>query len=244
MGLGDKREKGYLKAEPIEIIYDKKKEEFRVTKGVVDLGYMGIYPYHLMEVYFDKEEFFEEYEGDDRSWREINKDMTEVEIAKSLTRYCNERIENLYRNLNELNNCFLAYLFQDMLDVDYHFWEQEEGTPPFLITEKMPKVSEEDLEDAIFTQEVRQRIAQGIGAYYDTPNNGTVKKVDFEQLVRDCFPMIDLSKLTANIYGEYLYIDLEEVTFQCNSDDCDFGIVCGAYAVIQKDNSFFDWHNF
>ena len=238
--LLDERKKGHLKAEPIEIKYDEETKEFIVTKGIVDLGYMGVYLHDMITVSFEKEDFFEEYE--DQHWSGINKSMVDEEIGRILTQYCNKRIENLYRHLNELNNCFLAYLFDDMVGAGYHFWEQKEGIPSFLITEKMPQVAEEDLEHAIFTHDICKKME--LNDYYETPNNGTVKKVDFEQLVKDCFPMIDINKLVSNIYGEYMYIDMEEAVFQCSSDDCDLGIACGACAVIKKDNSFFDWHNF
>ncbi|MBP3886608.1 MAG: hypothetical protein J6F30_02980 [Cellulosilyticum sp.] len=109
----------------------------------------------------------------------------------------------------------------------------------------MPKVDKADLEGAIYTREIVQIINKGIDEYYyDIPNNGTVEKVDFEQLVKEYFPMIDISKLVGNIYGEYLNIGLENVEFQCSSDDCDYSIACGAYAIIQSDNSFGEWHNF
>lgn len=40
--------------EPLEIIYSKKDKNFKAVKGIIDLGYMGVYKPENIEIEFDE----------------------------------------------------------------------------------------------------------------------------------------------------------------------------------------------
>ena len=95
--------------EPLQIIYSD--GEFKVIKGVVDLGYMGTYKSENISINFD-EDFFEAVFEDDGSeyYQEeyaplkpyLRQDMTNDEIAKGLTDFYNMRIADINKHQTEL----------------------------------------------------------------------------------------------------------------------------------------------
>ena len=141
----EKRKKGEIKAEPIKIIYDEQKEEYIVSEGIVDLGYMGIYLTRMMSVSLQDCDF------DNKNMAPyIKREMKKAELAKGLTAYYQKRLDEMKQNQEEINNYFLFYIVQGFIDTEYHFWEENNGYAPFIIEEKMPKVSKQELEDTIF----------------------------------------------------------------------------------------------
>ena len=79
--------------------------------------------------------------------------------------------------------------------------------------------------------------------YFEMPNDGSTPKGHIETVLRACFPMFDLDYFIENIEPEYIGLSDGEISFQC-SDSFDELILCGAYAVIDEELSFSDWHNF
>ena len=55
--------------------------------------------------------------------------------------------------------------------------------------------------------------------------------------------MFDFDYFIDNIVPEYIGLDDGEISFQC-SDNFDCAILCGAYAVLDGDLAFSDWHNY
>ena len=55
--------------------------------------------------------------------------------------------------------------------------------------------------------------------------------------------MFNFDCFIANIVPENIGLDDGKISFQC-SDNFDNEILCGAYAVLDEELAFSDWHNF
>lgn len=223
----------------MKIVYSPKKNEFIVEEGSFNLGYLGCYPKDKIRVRFDLEYF-----NEDNFNNHIKKGMNPDQIAEGLTKYYNERQLELEKAQKEINDCFLANIFEDIINCCYPFWEEtEDSLTQFIIKDKMPDSDRSQWEDLIFSSEVIEKVQNTISAFYEEANDGTDQKPDMEAVINEAFPMIDLSKLVSAIYPEYLTLEDGNIIFQCSSNDCGKMLICGAYAEILKDNSFYDWHN-
>lgn len=222
-----------VKRKNIVIEYDEDKNEYFVARGAFDLGYLGCYEAKKIEVDFDIEDIPDGMEN------MVDPEMKPKEIAKKLSQFYQERQKKLLENQKEINNTFLQHIFNDITDCEYPFWETEDGEiESFIIKRKMPKNPED-----IFSNEVLDKIGQVYQEYYDKPNDGSVEKTDMEQIISECFPMIKIKSLIDLIEPEYLVFNGANISFQCSSDICGGMLICSAYAEIQKDNLFWDWHN-
>lgn len=169
----------------------------------------------------------------------INAKMKPKEIAKKLSQFYQERQKNFLENQKEINNTFLGYIFNDVTECEYPFWEGENGEiESFIIKRKMSQNPED-----IFSNKVLDKIGQAFEEYYDKPNDGSIEKTDIEKVIEECFPMIKIKSLIDLIEPEYLVFNGTNISFQCSSDVCGGMLICSAYAEIQKDNLFWDWHN-
>ncbi|WP_238917462.1 hypothetical protein [Clostridium sp. YIM B02555] len=222
-----------VKRKNIVIEYDGDKSKYFVKSGAFDLGYLGCYEAKKIEVEFDIEDIPDGLENI------VNSEMKQKVIAKKLSQFYQERQKELLENQNEINNTFLQYIFNDITDCEYPFWETENGEiESFIIKRKMPKNPED-----VFSSEVLDKIGQASEEYYEKPNDGSIKKTDMKLIISECFPMIKIKSLIDLIEPEYLVFNGANVSFQCSSDVCGGMLICSAYAEIHKDNSFWDWHN-
>ena len=226
-------QKKSVKRKNIVIAYNEDKNEYFAQSGAFDLGYLGCYEAKKIEVNFDIEDISDEME------KIINAEMKPKEIANKLSQFYQERQKNLLENQKEINNDFLQYIFNDVTDCEYPFWEAEDGEiESFIIKRKMLKNPEE-----VFSNDVLDKIGQVSEEYYEKPNDGSIEKTDMEQIIAECFPMIKIKSLIDSIEPEYLVFDGINISFQCSSDVCGGMLICSAYAEIKADNSFWDWHN-
>lgn len=223
-----------VKRKKIEIKYNSEEDKYYLAKGAFDLGYLGCYEAEKIKIEITK------YEDDDEYKQIIDSNLKPNQIAKRLSEYYNERQKNLLENQKEVNNAFLDYLFEGILACEYPFWEGEDGNlEEFIIKNRMPKNTE-----SIFAKEKVTEMNKVFGSYYEMPNNGTIPdKADIQEMIKKYFPMISMKKLVDSIEPEYLVFCGSVITFQCSSDVCDGMLICAAYAEINKDNSFYDWHN-
>ena len=121
-----------VKRKNIVIAYNEDKNEYFAQSGAFDLGYLGCYEAKKIEVSFDIEDI------SDGMKRIINAEMKPKEIAKKLSQFYQERQKNLLENQKEINNDFLQYIFNDVTDCEYPFWEAENGEiESFIIKRKM-----------------------------------------------------------------------------------------------------------
>ncbi len=241
-----------MESTPIKIKYSKKDEAYKVVEGVVDLGYLGIYKTNNIDVMCEADEIletvFEADEDDEYDAKRyiplkkyLREDMTEDEIAEGLSAFYNDRIADIQKHQNEINQTFLAYLLDDCCGCGYPFWEE---CSDFVDKTKMPDCDGDDIEDNIYTNEAVEACDKLFNASYETEHNGEVSEErPAEEIFKKYFPMFKLDKLLASIYGECLALDYTTVTFQCSGEGQALEIACGAYAEITINNAFYDWHN-
>lgn len=238
-------------SKPIEIIWSQQDEEYKIVKGVVDLGYMGIYTIDNMSVDFDNntlEAIFKADENDNYDAETylplkpyLREDMTKDEIAKGLTSFYNARIADIKKHQTALNQTFLAYILDDLSGCGFPLWEE---CTDYIIKDKMPECDEDDLCDVFYSDEAVSAIDNLFGKLYEKSNNGDVdSKTPAEDIFNKYFPMFDLHDFLIDIDGEYLNFSNANISFQCSGDGQAVEIACGAYAQITINNSFYDWHN-
>ena len=68
--------------------------------------------------------------------------------------------------------------------------------------------------------------------------------VDFiEDYLDKNLPMFDYRKMLQDVNSQYLYLGVNSIAVQCDGEGEAWNLVCCACVEIQKDNSFYDWHN-
>lgn len=238
-------------SKPIKIIYSEKDESYQVVEGVVDFGYMGVYDTDKIDIDFDEDSLIDIFEADENDKYDIERylplksylreNMTNDEIAKGLTDFYNARIADIRKHQTALNQVFLAYILDDLDGCGFPLWEE---CTDYIIKDKMPECDEDDLYDVFYSDEVSNAIEELYGKLEESENNGEVdNSTPAEDIFRKYFPMFDLDKFLADIYGEYLYFSCADISFQCSGKGQGIEIACGAYANITINNSFDDWHN-
>lgn len=238
-------------SKPIKIVYSEKDESYQVVKGVVDLGYMGVYNTENISVEFDEDSLECILEADEEDDYDIEKyiplkpylseNMSNEEIAKGLTEFYNTRIADIKKHQTALNQTFLAYILDDLYKSGYPLWKE---CKDYIIKDKMPKCDKKDLNNLFYNSESCNAIEQLYKELKDKANNGDINNsTSAEDVFKRYFPMFNLEKFLADISGEYLNLDMADISFQCSGKGQALQIACGAYAIITINNSFDDWHN-
>ena len=202
------------------------------VKGSLDLGYIGVFEGEQIEL----DDTLEEIREWDIVTENLDEDCTDEEIIEFLNQYFNSFADRITKNIININNTFLLYVFDDMINTEFDFREIDE----LYIEEKNFYSSEMDISEIY---KASGQALSSLAPYFETPNDGRVPKGHLEAVFRGCFPMFDLDCFIENIEPECIGLSDGEISFQC-SDSFDELILCGAYAVIDEDLSFSDWHNF
>ncbi len=203
-----------------------------VVSGSLNLGYIGIFEDEQIEL----DDTLEEIREWDIVTENLDEDCTDEEIIEFLNQYFNSFADRITQNIDNINGTFLLYVFDDMINMETDFREIEE----LYIEEKNYFASEMDISEIY---KASGQALSSLAPYFETPNDGRVPKGHLEAVFRACFPMFDLDCFIENIEPECIGLSDGEISFQC-SDSFDELILCGAYAVIDEDLSFSDWHNF
>ena len=203
-----------------------------VVSGSLDLGYIGIFEDEQIEL----DDTLEEIREWDIVTENLDEDCTDEEIIEFLNQYFNSFADRITQNIININNTFLLYVFDDMINTELDFREIEE----LYIEEKNYFASEMDISEIY---KVSGQALSSLAPYFEMPNDGRVPKGHLEAVFRGCFPMFDLDCLIENIEPECIGLSDGSISFQC-SDGFDNVILCGAYAELDEDLSFSDWHNF
>lgn len=238
-------------SQSIEIVYNEKEESYEIIKGIVDLGYMGVYNTENISVEFDEDSLECVLEADEDDNYDIEKyiplkpylseNMSNDEIAKGLTAFYNTRISDIKKHQTALNQTFLAYILDDLRSCEYPLWKNCKN---YIIKDKMPKCNKKDLNDVFYNSESCSAIERLYKELEEKANNGDIdNSTSAEDIFKRFFPMFDLKKFLADINGKYLSLDMSDISFQCSGEGQALQIACGAYAVITINNSFNDWHN-
>lgn len=233
--------------EPLEIIWSEQEEAYVVIKGAVDLGYLGGYDIHQIEVKFGKYDFQywskERYmKGDGAFLKEyLREDMNHEEIAKGLTAFFNLRLQNITSHIVEINQAFLAYVIEDMNDCGYPFWEE---CVPYVFADKLPACSTDDIEKLVYSSEVDEGISELFNRYYEAPLNGEIDIIPrTEEFIRQMLPMFNYEKMLKDVHSFVLVLEVDNISFECTGEGEAWKLVCSACANIQNDNSIVGWNN-
>lgn len=203
-----------------------------VVSGSLNLGYIGVFEDEQIEL----DDTIEEIREWDIVTENLDEDCTDEEIIEFLNQYFNSFADRITQNIDNINGTFLLYVFDDMINMETDFMEIDE----LYIEEKNFYSSEMDISEIY---KASGQALSPLAPYFETPNDGSVPKGHIETVLRACFPMFDLDCFIGNIEPECIGLSDGEISFQC-SDSFDELILCGAYAVIDEDLSFSDWHNF
>ena len=202
------------------------------VKGTVNLGYIGSFKDSQIEL--------EDSLEDIREWDIIeeyyNPNCSDDELISYLNVYYKTLIKKIEENIDNINGTFLLQVFTDMDNSELDFM-----TIDGLFDEgKLLYGNEEDI------AEVYNPVRQGLNSlspYLETPNDGSIPKGHLESVLRSFYPMFNFDYFLKNIVPEYIGLGDGEISFQC-SDNFDCAILCGAYAVLDEELAFSDWHNY
>ena len=217
---------------PMEKIKLSREGDGIKVSGTVSLGYIGTFEDSQIEL----DDTLDEIRDWDIVTDNLDEDCTDDEIVEFLEKYFNEFFDKVDRNIENINGTFLLQTFVDMDNAEINFMTIDE----LFIEEKLIYGNEEDI------AEIYNYAREGLNSLYpylESPNDGTIPKGHVEGVLRSFFPMFDFDCFIENIIPEYLHLDDGEISFQC-SDDFDEAILCGAYAVLDEELAFDDWHNF
>ena len=201
-------------------------------QGSIDLGYIGLFDDSQIDIETSLEEI--------REWdiveENLDEDCSDDELIDFLNEYYNGFIRKIEKNIDNINGTFLLYVFTDMDSCENNIMVID----GLFDEEKLIYGNEEDI------AEIYNPVRQGLytlSPYLEAPNDGTIPKGHLESLLRSFYPMFNFDHFLENIVPEYIGLDDGEISFQC-SDDFDCAILCGAYAVLDEELAFSDWHNF
>ncbi len=201
-------------------------------QGSIDLGYIGLFDDSQIDIETSLEVIREWDIVEDN----LDSNCTDDELIDFLNEYYNRFIKKIKKNIDNINGTFLLYVFTDMDSCENNFMVID----GLFDEEKLIYGNEEDI------AEIYNPVRQGLytlSPYLEAPNDGTIPKGHLESLLRSFYPMFDFDHFLENIVPEYIGLDDGEISFQC-SDDFDCAILCGAYAVLDEELAFSDWHNF
>ena len=201
-------------------------------QGTINLGYIGLFKDSQIEILDSLEEIREWDIVEDN----LDKNCPDEEIIAFLNKYFNDFIQKIEENIDNINGTFLLQVFFDMDNCENDFMVID----GLFDEEKLLYGNEEDI--AEIYNPVRAGL-NSLSGYLETPNDGTVPKGHLESLLRSFYPMFNLDHFLENIIPENIGLSDGEISFQC-SDNFDNLILCGAYAVLDEDLAFSDWHNF
>ena len=201
-------------------------------QGSIGLGYIGLFDDSQIDIETSLDEIREWDIVEDN----LDSNCTDDELIDFLNEYYNRFIRKIEKNIDNINGTFLLHVFTDMDSCENNFMVID----GLFDEEKLIYGNEEDI------AEIYNPVRQGLytlSPYLESPNDGTIPKGHLESLLRSFYPMFDFDYFLENIIPEYIGLDDGEISFQC-SDDFDCAILCGAYAVLDEELAFSDWHNF
>lgn len=201
-------------------------------QGTINLGYIGTFTDEEIEINDTLEEI--------REWDivqdNLDEDCSEEELIAFLNRYFNEFADKITRNIDNINGTFLLQTLTDMDCNEIDFMVIDE----LFLEDKLPYGNEEDIAELYnFAHDGLRSLIP----YLESPNDGCIPKGHIEALLRSFFPAFDFDCFIANIVPEVVTLCDGSIAFQC-SDAFDEAILCGAYAELDEELCFTDWHNF
>lgn len=200
--------------------------------GSLNLGYIGTYTDSQIEL----DDTLDEIREWDIVQDNLDEDCTDEELIAFLNKYFNDFAEKVTRNIDNINGTFLLQTLTDMDCNEIDFMVIDE----LFLEDKLPYGNEEDIAELYgFAHDGLRSLIP----YLESPNDGCIPKGHIEALLRSFYPAFDFDCFIKNIVPEVLTLCDGSIAFQC-SDAFDEAILCGAYAELDEELSFKDWHNF
>lgn len=156
-------------------------------------------------------------------------------IAKGLETYYNLMENEIKKNIKQINDNILYNLFEDLESCRYPFWEIEEAVIPGTLEGY-------DMNNLLEQIYAGENTFKWVDDFYNTPNNGTVKKVDLEGKLRKKYPMFNFDGLYQSIKPEGISFDGRFMSFQF-SDGWGGELLEAAYDELDENFASTDWHN-
>ena len=152
-------------------------------------------------------------------------------IARGLAEYYNQKEKEAAEHVGEINDNLLFNLFWNLEACDYAFWDTEgalaDGYDP-------DEVDANDPFDG--------KVDKFSDYFYKRPSNGTRERVNFEEKLREWFPMFNFDGLYENIEPEGMTFDGRFISFQF-SDNWGAELYECAYDRFDENFTSCDWHN-
>ena len=200
-------------------------------QGTINLGYIGLFKDAQIEI----EDSLEDIREWDIVEEHLDPDCSEDDLIDFLNTYYNGFIKKTEENLDNINGTFLLQVLTDMDNRKTDFMVID----GLFDEDKLIFGNKEDIAEIYKT--VRTGL-QSLSAYLETPNDGCIPKGHIESVLRSFYPMFDFDYFLENIVPEHIGLSDGKISFQC-SDKFDCAILNGAYAVLDEELSFSDWHN-
>ncbi|NFG63032.1 hypothetical protein FDG75_03600 [Clostridium botulinum] len=170
----------------------------------IDLGFLGTYNSDMISI--EEEVCFSEIE------KTVSKREEEMKI---LTEKYNTFISNVNENIDKIKNQFIMWLFEDLTDTYFEFWECSNAEfPSFIIKDKIPEIiNEETLYDKISGKNYEEACNEVFNKPVDT-----ISGID---VFNKYLPMIDVEKLLSTIMPSFMELSEYGLEFEINSNECD-----------------------
>lgn len=184
-----------------------------LVEGNLDLGYMGIYTKENIE-----------FEDD------VLEGIAEGGIdLSSLEDMVNGYEKNIKEHIENMNNSFLLQVMQEILNLDFEYWEVD-GLGD------MPGRKE--------WEKFRSQIEKWFFKYVDRANDGSEgEKPNVEKFIRDTLPSFNLDGFISHIKPDCVAIAEDYISVQVSDSFDDIELLVGAYLEINDDLSLTEWYN-
>lgn len=190
--------------------------------GTFDCGYAGIYRDDMIEFEFENLKSIQKegLQGKDLS------NCSNDEIAAEVSAFFNTLEAKVQRNIQQFNDTFLEYLFDDLQGCAYPFWEY-----PQMVNQEFMKAHPD--------YEVK---------YYSHDEEDFSEKISIpsaagerETQLRLKYPSFNFDYYLSHLTPHHLLVEKRGYFQFYVSDDMDY--LCQLLGGVQDDLSFYDWNN-
>lgn len=228
----------------LEIKYDNGKF---LAKGTFSVGIAGVYENKTFDddtitIDIDPDELLEDLQRKSPYKFEAlypylaDKDTDGASLAKGLEKYFNHKEDEIRKNIKQINDCILYYIFDDLEGCGFPFWEIEEAVVPEWFED-----NEEDDEE-IYPATFEEGIDYWGKSFYELPSNSTIEKPDVEGRLRKQYPMFNFDGLYQTMIPDSVFLSDSNISIQF-SDGWDACMLECAYLSFDENFAPLDWHN-
>ncbi|MCY6372203.1 hypothetical protein [Clostridium ganghwense] len=211
-------------------------------KGDFYIGHLGIFTSDRVVI--------------DLNWDFLNKmgalNSDEKPDITKINLYYADKQKQIVENIEQIENRFLIFLFNDYFGCGDAFWADQETDElcSFIIKDKMPELEDDEsysdyvYAQKIFTEEADEVFYQGrspldddIDEYLNNMN------INMKNYIRTFFPMIDVEIFMKSLIGETCNLSDDEISYCCSNPECGYCSVCSAYVIMTEKFRIEEWHH-